>query len=129
MLRENQRLECLALGYNRLLEEQAKILTSQQLEDGLQDIELSAPNVEIVSCLNDFIKRNINLVYLDLQATGLIQSALKSICSTLRHSLNLQSLHLSGNPGVSPSLMAWTVSRLKAHLVDPEPISIANCPT
>ena len=60
------------MGYNRLLEEQAKILTSQQLEDGLQDIELSAPNVEIVTCLNDFIKHNINLVYLDLQATGLI---------------------------------------------------------
>ena len=50
----------------------------------MQDIELSAPNVEIVSCLNDFIKCNINLVYLDLQATGLIPSALKSICSTLR---------------------------------------------
>ena len=47
---------------------------------------LSPFNLEVVSCFKEFIKYNAYLIHLDLTMTGLINPAIKFVCSLLRRS-------------------------------------------
>lgn len=78
----------------------------------------NATKTLVVRHLSSFIKYNKNLLHLDLSSTGLCDDMLKCFGVALRRAKTLLSLHLSGNPGVTPQVKAYLKER--AHCVDKE---------
>jgi hypothetical protein len=92
-------------------EEEEDILpgvSRQEYEKYLETQDLNLPlyshNYDIVYYLGKFIKRNKNLIHLDLSHTQLTEGMLWWIGSTLTRAPSLSSLHLSGNPGITSEL-------------------------
>lgn len=72
------------MGWNELVEEQPHFLTHKQKQEGATEAPLTQMNQEVMDCLKDFIKYNPNLVYLDLQKSGLSEPILKHFGYILR---------------------------------------------
>lgn len=83
-------------------------VSRQEYENYLAAQDLNLPlyshNYDIVYYLGKFIKRNKNLIHLDLSHTQLTEGMLWWIGSTLTRAPSLSSLHLSGNPGITSEL-------------------------
>lgn len=62
-----------------------------------------------IKCLCKFIKRNKNLLHVDLSYTGLSELQLWEFGAALRRAKSMRSIHLSGNK---------ITKRLVQHLVD-----------
>ena len=56
----------------------------------------------MIAKLTKFIKYNKNLLHLDLTCTGLTDQMIRTIGTALKRARSILSLHLSGNPGVTP---------------------------
>lgn len=59
------------------------------------------------------MKQNVYLIHLDLEQTGLIESAVKTLTSQLRRVQTLSCLHLSGNK-LTDELIEWIRERIHA---------------
>jgi hypothetical protein len=59
------------------------------------------------------MKYNKNLLHLDISSTGLSEAMLWFIGAALRRAKSLISLHLSGNPGVTPALKEYLHKRVR----------------
>ena len=92
----------------------------------MEEVELSPFNQEVVACFKDFIKYNVYLVHLDLQATGLIIPAIKYLTALLRKAQGLRSLHLCGNKGLNEEVFQWIKERIHARAMT-EPVIVPPC--
>ncbi len=107
------------------VEEEDKVgdLTRQEYEKSLEAQDLNLPlyshNYEIVYYLGKFIKRNKNLIHLDLSHTQLTEGMLWWIGSTLTRAPSLASLHLSGNPGITSELKRQLQLRIRCKKMSP----------
>ena len=61
------------------------------------------------------LKRNKELVHIDLSSTGLTGVMLKNIGTCLRRSMSLCSIHLSDNPGLSEEICDYLVQRIRCR--------------
>jgi hypothetical protein len=114
IVQTNRSLVSLSLSYNALLEDQRTELTFEQIEAGQTEVELTAFNLEVVTCFQDFAKYNLELKHINLEHTGLIVPAIKYLASLLRKSQALQCLHLCGNEGITPEVVSWIRDRIHA---------------
>ena len=67
-----------------------------------------------------FIKMNTKLVHLNLSSCGMTDEMLREFGTAMRRSKSMTSLHLSGNPGVSPEVRDAICER--AHVKPYEPL-------
>lgn len=74
----------------------------------------------MISKLTKFIKYNKNLLHLDLTCTGLTDQMLRAIGTALRRARSILSLHLSGNPGITPALKSFLYQRIRCCMPKPE---------
>ena len=75
--------------------------------------KLTNQQQEVLDCLAKFIKRNKNLIHLNLEATGLTYEMIKLLLVSVKASRSLQGIHLCGNPGVNEmDLIHYTVNLL-----------------
>ena len=86
-------------------------------------MELTAFNLEVVTCFKDFAKYNLQLTHLNLEKTGLIVPAIKYLAALLRKSQALRCLHLCGNEGVTPEVVSWIRDRIHAKR-EPVPVKV-----
>lgn len=71
--------------------------------------------MEIVKMLGTIIKRNKQLLHLDLTCTGLTNLIVHEMGSHLRRAGSLLSIHLSGNPGLSRENCEYLANRIKCR--------------
>ena len=69
-------------------------------------------NLEIIKNLERFIKRNKNLIHLDLSQTNLTELMLWRIGSALSRAKSLVSIHFSGNQGITPAVKDQLFKRI-----------------
>lgn len=81
------------------------------------NLPLYSHNYEIVYYLGKFIKRNKNLIHLDLSHTQLTEGMLWWLGSTLTRAPSLASLHLSGNPGITSELKRQLQLRIRCKKI------------
>jgi RNA-binding protein YhbY len=67
----------------------------------------------VKTSLSRFIKYNQNLFHLNLSNTGLNESVLKKIGSSLSKARALVCVHLSGNPGINDKIIKYLKKRIK----------------
>ena len=61
---------------------------------------LTSQNLQVVKDICLFIKLNPSLVMVDLSNAGLIDLAISRLIRACRKAIALQTIHLSGNPGL-----------------------------
>mmetsp|Transcript_33923 Transcript_33923/g.52238 ORF Transcript_33923/g.52238 Transcript_33923/m.52238 type:complete len:176 (+) Transcript_33923:195-722(+) len=66
-----------------------------------------------IECICSFLRRNINLIHLDLSNTGLSEKQLWYFGRALRRTKSLRAIHLNGNPGITSRLLEYL--RWRAH--------------
>lgn len=54
-----------------------------------------------------FIKKNNQLIHLDLSHTQMSASQIKKLVTEFKKAVSLQSVHLCGNPGRTPEVIEW----------------------
>ena len=75
-LKQSCGLQCLSLGYNRLLEDTTTVsATTNDLNQAF--------NNEVLECLEGIIVHSMSFTHFDLQGTGLTEAALRQIVSYL----------------------------------------------
>jgi hypothetical protein len=62
---------------------------------------LSPINQQAVENLSKFIRRNRQLIHLNLESTGLTYEMIKFLLRAVNRSKSLQAIHLCGNPGIN----------------------------
>ena len=77
--------------------------------------ETEGRNNEVVKYLSTLIKRNKNLVHLDLTQTQLTEHMLWRIGMCLSRAKSLAAIHFSGNPGITPSLKEYLTERIRCR--------------
>ena len=75
------------------------------LEFENEESELATHNCEVTNGLMRLIKRNKQLLHLDLTQCNLTEFMLWKIGASLARAKSLVSLHLSGNQGITPNLI------------------------
>ena len=63
--------------------------------------------------ITKFMKHNKNLLHLDLSNTGLNEQMVRTIATALKRSRSIVSLHLTGNPGVTPEAKEFLFERVR----------------
>ena len=58
------------------------------------------------------IKRNKNLIHIDLSHTNLSSSSMWHFGKSMRRAKNLRAIHLSGNPGITTKLIDDITQRI-----------------
>ena len=120
VLRGNKKLKYLNLSYNNLVSQSATPTDAYASNFGntLETIaeEGASPNqqphtsnnsrltnqqAQVVDCIAKFIRRNRNLIHVNLEATGLTYHMIKELLVSIKLSRSLQAIHLCGNPGVN----------------------------
>lgn len=61
------------------------------------------------------IKHNRQLIHLDLTSTGLNESVVKEVGTSLRRATSLLAIHLSGNPGMSAYNLEFLPRRIRVR--------------
>ena len=125
IIKNDRHLQCLSLGFNRLIHDQPTKLASaasNEIQNGSKEEGISPENKKILKCLSNFIKYNLNLSHLDLQATGLNDSAIRFIVQQVSQSHSLQNVHLCGNEGISQALVEWIAQELDTEIEQEEMI-------
>ena len=74
---------------------------------------LDERNDDIAWNICRFIKYNQNLMHLNLSHTFMDKDMVYKICDCMNKARSLQSLHLSGNPGITDE----TIKYLRKHIV------------
>ena len=74
---------------------------------------MSEHNTAIYTNMQRFIKKNKNLLHLDLSQTNLTEYMLWKIGSSLSRGRTIVAVHFSGNPGVTPSVKAQLFNRIR----------------
>jgi len=69
--------------------------------------ELTPNAVTAIENLCNFIKKNTSLIHADFSHTGLNEKQLWYFGRAMRRSKSLRSLHLCGNPGITPRLKEY----------------------
>ena len=77
-------------------------------------------NDRLIRCLGNFIRRNKNLQYLDLDSTGLSHRVIVDLVPQLQRAKALLSVHFGHNPGIDDQLYRLIMQRLR---VKPPPKS------
>ena len=77
-------------------------------------------NIETIKNLERFIKRNKQLIHLDLTQTNLTEYMLWKLGSSLARAKSLVSIHFSGNQGITPALKHHLLSRIRCKEMPPE---------
>ena len=95
----NKKLQYINLSWNNLVDER---YTEKEQN-------------EIQSILAVALKRNKELLHIDLSSTGLTGMMLKSIGTCLRRSTSLLSIHLSDNPGLTEEICDYLVQRIRCR--------------
>ena len=67
----------------------------------------------IMAKITKFMKHNKNLLHLDLSNTGLNEQMVRTIATALKRSRSIISLHLTGNPGVTPEAKEFLFERVR----------------
>lgn len=62
---------------------------------------LSNAQAQVIDCISKFVRRNKNLIHVNLEATGLTYEMIKELLKAIKRSKSLQAIHLCGNPGVN----------------------------
>lgn len=65
-----------------------------------------------------FIKKNKNLIHIDLTNTGLNEKQIWFFGRALRRCKSLRVLHLCGNPGITDRVKEYLATRAHAKVVD-----------
>lgn len=111
-LADNTQLHHLTLDWNFILEEKSQQqLNKQQTADGTK-LTLSNTNSQTVENLCKFIRLNWCLVSVNLQNMRLIDPAIRKITKALKYALGVQSVNLTGNPGIAPDVIEFACSHL-----------------
>lgn len=69
--------------------------------------------MQVVLHLGQLIRYNKDLQSINLSNTGLNAQVLAGLVPSLRHAKSLLCLHLTSNPGISPTLYTYYMERLK----------------
>lgn len=113
----HRRLEHLDISWNSLMPKQVKVLLEKIGSNRrLQHLNLSYNLIvddkskkkaqkALAGHLTTAIKRNKNLLHLDLTCTGLTPLVIMEIGLSLKRAGSLLSLHLSENPGLTPEIL------------------------
>ena len=134
VLRSNKKLKYLNLSYNNLVSQSATQTDTQMkygntletiAEEGAgganqgssyapsSNKRLTNQQAEVVEHISKFIRRNRNLIHVNLEATGLTYEMIKELLVAIKLSRSLQAIHLCGNPGVNEiALIHDTVNML-----------------
>ena len=91
---ENKKLHDLNISHNSLIEGMSGN-NMQQVKD---------TSARVSQYLFKFMKTNRKLIHLDLTCTNLSEDAMLTLLPAVKVALNLQGIHLSGNPGVTENL-------------------------
>lgn len=62
---------------------------------------LNAQQQELIDCIAKFIRRNKQLIHLNLEDCGLSYPMMKELLPAIKRSRSLQAIHLCGNPGLT----------------------------
>jgi len=86
--------------------------------------KLDERNDEIAVNICRFIKYNQNLMHLNLSHTFLDKDTIHKVSEAMNKARSLQSLHLSGNPGITDE----NINFIRKHIVckDPRPAITIN---
>lgn len=76
---------------------------------------LSDDDKYVMECLCRFLRKNKNLVHVDLSHTNLSEKALWYFGKTMRRAKSLRALHLTGNPGITDRVVDYLQRR--AHCI------------
>ena len=66
VISKNRTLTSLTLSFCQILEDQSYKLTFEERQQGVEEVELSEWNMEVMDNFKDFVKYNPNLIHLDL---------------------------------------------------------------
>jgi len=76
-------------------------------------LDLAELKLYIMAKVTKFMKYNKNLLHLDLSNTGLNEQMVRTIATALKRSRSIISLHLSGNPGITPESKEFLFERVR----------------
>ena len=62
---------------------------------------LNEQQATLIDCISKFIRRNKQLIHLNLEDTGLTYPMLLELLKVIKKAGNLQAIHLCGNPGLT----------------------------
>ena len=72
-------------------------------------------NSQIARNMERFVKRNKNLIYLDLTQTNLTEFMLWRIGRSLPRAKSLVAVHFSGNQGITPAVVHQLYKRIRCR--------------
>ena len=96
---------------------------NELIENGLTNIYMNKESLDFISskempqliieCFSNFIRHNINLQCINLDATGLCSKVLAGFVPALRHAKSLLCFHLAQNPGANSQVKEYYRERLR----------------
>lgn len=111
-LGENRKLRSVDLSWNFVLKEPYKD-------------ELTSSDADLILAICSFVRYNTNLEYLGLENMRLNRTAILKIVRCLKFALSCRVVQLSGNPGVTESIITKLASILSAKM-KPAPINVSD---
>ena len=109
MIARNKKLRFLNLSSNNLVKPIKERI--DRMGKAVKDAE--RPEMQAIIDIGRFIKRNKQLVHLNLENTGLSCDMIKELLVIVSKSRHIQAIHLCNNPGVyDPSLFYYAVELL-----------------